>query len=158
MCGRCKTWSGEPTAPTHHTTLSQVPRSAIWLPQSPSCIGDRNIVARGGVGRLLLHYLECTEKIYTSNYYQGADPIGVCREKQVGSESNRQPKPSLMNSKEGLGTCLIRLKWCLTFPKINGPRAAGPWPINAAKHNSLMVDRVCKPQLFFTCQVICKAT
>jgi hypothetical protein len=47
------------------------------LPQSPSRIGDRDIVARG-VGRLLLHYLECTEKIYTSNYYPAADPIGVC--------------------------------------------------------------------------------
>ena len=81
-----------PTVITH--TLSQVPYSAICSlrAQAESAI----VILSPGVGRLLLHYLECTEKIYTSNY-QGADPIGV---KIVGSESNPQPKFSLMNKQQ----------------------------------------------------------
>src|SRR5271155_4501635 len=46
-------------------------------------------------------------------------PIGV---KIVGSKSNPQPKSRLVKKQqEGLSTCLIRLKQCLTFPKSNAP-------------------------------------
>jgi hypothetical protein len=101
---------------------------------------------------------------------QGADPIGVLWEKRrdfryfsrvkilLAAKLIAAQKAQSDEQHEGLSTCSIRLKQCLTFPKIKTlGRVAGLEPVNAAKRNSLMVDRVCKPQLFY-CKVYLQAT
>jgi hypothetical protein len=57
MCGSCK--PGQESRQSSHTPPSQAfpltVQYARCLPRNPSLIGDRDIVARGGVRRLLLH-------------------------------------------------------------------------------------------------------